>query len=116
MSPQKLKRLLRLWQKRLRLLDWSVTVALVPQEEIPGEEGHNDWDDEDMSSRIRIVDVPDEVKVEAVLVHELIHLRLADWEAETYGDPKLERAVNLLTDSFLTAYRRRKRTKETVNA
>jgi len=113
MSSQKLNRLLHLWQKRLRLLDWNITVVLVPQEEIPGEEGHNDWTDEEMSSRIRIIDVPDEGKVEAFLVHELIHLRLADWEVETYGDPKLERAVNLLTDSFLTAYRRRKGLKVT---
>lgn len=115
MAPQKLKRLLRLWQKRLRLLDWDITVTLVSQDEIPGQEGHNDWFDEEMRSSILIVNGADEAKIEAVLVHELLHLRLSDWEVETLGDPKLERAINLLTDSFLTAYRHRKRTKEPTN-
>ncbi len=109
MPLQKFVRLVRLWQKRLRLLDWNIKVKFVPAGDIPDEDAHSEWDDERMQSEIEVSDALTADQFEHTVVHELLHLRLSDWTPKQYGDPKVERAVNLLCDSFLTAYKRRKR-------
>lgn len=100
-----LNRLVQTWQRRLRLQDWKISAQFATQEELEDEVAHIDYEDEEIWAKIKVLDRPE---VEADLVHELMHLRLDDWETE-YHEPKKERAINLLTDCFLSAYKRRKR-------
>lgn len=102
MSEKELARLCRLWQKRLRLLDWKVEVSILPAEEMGDCDGHNYYEDEQIWAKVRLADAPD-LELEETLVHELLHLRLSAWPGP-YDNPPLETAVNLLADAFMTAY------------
>ena len=100
-----LNRLCKTWQRRLRLLDWHVTVRIASAEEMGDEVGHIEYDDEEIWATIRLLDHPE---IEATLVHELLHLRLDKWPVE-YHDHEKEKAINLLAACFMRAYPRRKK-------
>ena len=74
------------------------------------EQGHIDYDDTELTATIRILDGAESSPegIERTLIHELLHLRLAAWEAP-YGHPPLETAINLLADSLYAGYRRRRK-------
>jgi hypothetical protein len=77
---------LSLWQKRLKLEDWKVTVILShPSDLRRGTLGNIRWDADQKVARIRVLD-PSEYHrpyratlndMEFTLVHELIHLELS---------------------------------------
>ena len=72
-----LQRLTRLWQKRLRLQDWKVTVGFMSEEECPTAIGITDpLDPQEMMGDIRLRDSLDDLTLESTLVHELLHIRL----------------------------------------
>lgn len=94
-----------IWQDRLKLGDWTVTdLTLEPPAKMGGELGHNEWDLADHTSKIRIDRKQSAYGVQRILVHELVHLRLAQWPTVHYDDPNLEAAVWAITDAFLAAY------------
>jgi len=121
MTQKKLERLARLWQKRLRLQDWKLTILLV--DEIMDEEkenlfGHSLYDPSEWNAIIKIENGP---VAERTLVHELLHLRLAPFtgilrELKFKLNPEdkasQETAINLLADSLLTGFRASRKTKE----
>jgi hypothetical protein len=103
-TAPELTRLCRLWQRRLRLMDWRVTVAIVPAADLNGSYGDGNLDGYEMTAAIRIAD---NAPVESTLIHELLHLRLLPWGVDDTDERQT--AMNLLADSFLQAYPRRKR-------
>ena len=108
MTQAQLTRLCKKWQKRLRLLDWKITPLLVPTDQLPDNHwARNEWEDEEFWSKISILEGLTDQETESHLVHEMLHIRMNDWDCE-YGDPKQERVINLLTDCFLMAYPHRK--------
>lgn len=101
MSVAELKRLCRVWQRRLRLQDWDVTVKLQSAEEMPDQLGNAAMEPEEMRA---VISLRDGGELEATLAHELLHLRLV-----SFGDddlPEQQVAMNLLAAAFMRAYRR----------
>ena len=81
MTDLELKQECRKWQELLGLSHWLIDVKTVRGVEIGGNCGQNDYSQADETSLIRIK-VPEdyhgyfEYDMEAVLVHELLHLLL----------------------------------------
>jgi hypothetical protein len=110
LTEKQITRLCRTWQRRLRLRDWRVEVRLAAQEEMGDEQGHVDYDDTELTAKVRLLDGDDRTSedIERTLIHELLHLRLAAWEVP-YGHQPQETAINLLADSLYAGYRRRRK-------
>lgn len=102
MTEQMLRRRLAVWQRRLRLQNWRITVSLGQIDAY----GAVDYDAEAMTAHVTISDaIGDDGETEETLVHELLHLLLADW-GEQWPRAQ-ERAINLLADALCSAYRMR---------
>jgi len=109
-----LKRL-ALWQKRLNLQDWAVTLELShPSDLRRGSLGNVHWDADKKTATIRVLDASDYQMsfsatlkdMEFTVVHELTHLELSSMtrnfksrSEESVGEE--ERAVNRLADAML---------------
>jgi hypothetical protein len=108
LTEKQITSLCRTWQRRLRLRDWRVEVRVV--EDLGDEYGRVDYDDTELTAKIWLLGGDDRTSedIERTLIHELLHLRLAAWEAP-YGHPPQETAINLLADSLYAGYRRRRR-------
>lgn len=110
MTQQQFVRLCRLWQKRLRLQDWSVKAEIVPKE-VP--EHRHLAATEFGSTQIDFGEVAADMLVreneltEATLVHELLHLRLLPFDYDDHEAKEV--AINLLADCFLRAHPRRRK-------
>jgi Zn-dependent peptidase ImmA (M78 family) len=106
MTIKEVRQLLSAWQNRLGLGVWKITVQWGCVE---GAHGHVDFDVLHRQAAIFInkpAKLPDTIKVEYVLVHELLHLVLIELELveKSKNDIKemvLERVVNQLTNALL---------------
>ena len=81
---EKLSALCAEWQRRLRLQDWNVEVCYAKYYEMQSKDsdGECDYVLSCKNAQIRILcpdDCPEPIDVEAVLVHELLHLHFAEW-------------------------------------
>jgi hypothetical protein len=115
MTDSDLKKLCRLWQKRLRLQNWVVTIRFVDSNGIPTDEcGHTDWEDEELVADVSILQGMTDEQTEKAVIHELVHLVLDWWDTGYHFRPK-EIAINMMADALYRAYPKRKR-KETTNA
>jgi hypothetical protein len=110
-----LRRRLPLWQKRLKLQDWTITLVMShPGDLRRGTLGNCHWDAVQKTAMIRVLDASDyqmsfnaTVKdMEFTLVHELTHLELSPLtrnfksrSEESVSDE--ENAVNRLADAML---------------
>ncbi|MDE2104520.1 MAG: hypothetical protein KGL39_45210 [Patescibacteria group bacterium] len=103
MTQPQLERTCRIWQKRLRLVDWDVTAVLVPAEQME-DFGETIPDETELRAGMKIRDCEE---AEATVIHELLHLRLLPFDAE--DQDQKETAINLLADCFMRAYPKRKR-------
>lgn len=105
---------LSLWQKRLNLQDWDVTLEVVRRTELrPQTLGNIHWDNEKKTAVIRVLDPADyrlpfpEMldDMEFTVVHELIHLEIAPVLSHfTRSDAdrsEEEYAVNHMADALL---------------
>lgn len=114
MTLPQLQRLCKVWQRRLRLQDWKISLQLLPNPVMGNGEaadGLVDWDDEEVTATVTLREGLEETRLESTLVHELLHIRMNDLtpnEGET-NDSGLERTINLLADCFLQAYPKRRR-------
>jgi hypothetical protein len=81
-----LRRRLALWQKRLKLQDWTITLVMShPGDLRRGTLGNLHWDLEKKTARIRVLDASDYQMpfsatlkdMELTVVHELTHLELS---------------------------------------
>jgi hypothetical protein len=112
MTLFELRRLCRLWQKRLRITDWTITIGWGTQAEMPDACGTAQYDPRQMTAEVLIRPGTDEAYpdggVEQTIVHELLHLVLhgdTEYERECIMQ---ERAINQIADALYWAYRRRK--------
>lgn len=105
---------LSVWQKRLNLQEWGVTVVVSRASELkPKTVGNIHWDREKKTAMIRVLD-PADYKlpfdqmlqdIEFTIVHELIHLEIApvftDLQRSDANRMEEEHAVNHMADALL---------------
>jgi hypothetical protein len=107
---------LSLWQKRLKLEDWSVTVIASQRDGLrTGTLGSIRWDPEKKTAVIRVLDPSNyQMSLDATLrdmeftvVHELIHLEFcASTRADQASRAEEETAVNHIAEALLQLDRR----------
>ncbi|HEY2012608.1 MAG TPA: hypothetical protein VGH38_03855 [Bryobacteraceae bacterium] len=102
------------WQKRLNLQDWNVSVVLARATELkPKTLGNIHWDLEKKTATIHVLDPADYrlpfkemlADMEFTVVHELIHLNFApvvsDFQRSDANRREEEHAVNHMADALL---------------
>jgi hypothetical protein len=107
------------WQKRLNLDDWNISVVIVPASELkPKTLGNVHWELEKKTATIRVLDPADYrlpfremlQDMEFTVVHELIHLELApvlsDLHRSDANRRDEEHAVNHVADALLNVGRK----------
>jgi hypothetical protein len=81
---------MKMWQKRLSLEDWNLTVRLVRQSEIdPKTWGMAEWDPVAKTGTISVLDPRDynlhggelKLDMECTIVHELVHIQVSPLDA-----------------------------------
>jgi hypothetical protein len=105
---------LRVWQKRLNLGEWNISVMVSRTTELkPKTVGNIHWDREKKTAVIRVLDPADyDMELEPMLkdieftvVHELIHLEmvpiLSDLQRSAENRLEEEHAVNHLAEALL---------------
>ncbi len=105
---------LRVWQRRLKLSNWKITLVQAKLSELrPGTLGNIHWDDVDRTAKIRVL-AASEYKIsyeaalrdmECTLVHELVHLELAQLPRSDASREEEEHAVVDLTEALLALER-----------
>ena len=99
-----------LWQQRLSLKDWNLTVRMVRAGELkPRTLGNIHWDVDTKIAGIRVLDPADYTMpfnemlqdMEFTIVHELVHLQLSSLPRSEASRRAEEHAVNQLTEALL---------------
>lgn len=111
MTLNQLRRLVKLWQKRLRVSDWAITVR---RDKLKEEYGNTWYDPRGMMATLTIAEDMNDPNyedggIEQTVIHELLHIVLhgdKDYEGEVVMQ---ERAINQIADALYRAYRRGKR-------
>jgi hypothetical protein len=110
-TQAELDKLCALWQKRLRLQDWRVTVRLVRKYELPDCYAECVPHSRTKIAKIKIADPSDrdpewvdETELEWSLVHELMHLYCSDYSPGDDEDVEFETMLNLVSEALVTAY------------
>ena len=110
-----LRKRLALWQKRLQLQDWTITLEMShPSDLRRGSLGNVHWDADKKTANIRVLDASDYQMsfsatlkdMEFTVVHELTHLELSSMTRnfKSRSEESVtaeERAVNRLADAML---------------
>lgn len=108
---------LNLWQQRLELADWQISVVLVRRESLPPQTlGGIHWDQIKKAAQIWVLDPADyQLAFEAMLddmertiVHELVHLSLSVLPHGKVGRGSEEETVNDIVQAMLMIDRERK--------
>jgi hypothetical protein len=101
---------LPLWQQRLKLQDWKITILSVhPTDLRPRTMGNLHWDKDKKTAVIRVLNASDYQMpyratlndMEFTIVHELIHLELASLPRSEASRSEEEHAINHLADALL---------------
>jgi hypothetical protein len=105
---------LGVWQRRLKLSGWKITLVQVKLGELrPGTLGNIHWDDVDKTAKIRVL-AASEYKIpydaalkdmECTLVHELVHLELAQLPRSDASREEEEHAVVDISEALLALER-----------
>jgi hypothetical protein len=107
---------LLVWQQRLNLQDWKITIIMShPSDLKPRTLGNIHWDADKKSAVIRVLDASDYKlpfkemldDMEFTVVHELIHLELSSLPRSEASRRDEEHAVNQITDALLKLDRRK---------
>lgn len=118
-TQRDLERMLKYWQRKLRLTDWKITIKFATLEELDGDQGKNTYLIEAKTSEILVLN-PHEYKpeeypgkqpqdVENTVVHELLHLHLAPWKTRNAAEEvQMEQAIESMADAFRSFKQRRK--------
>jgi len=107
---------LSLWQQRLKLQDWKITIVMAhPSDLKPKTLGNIHWDADKKSAILRVLD-PSDYRMachdmlddmEFTVVHELIHLELSSLPRSEASRRDEEYAVNQIADALLALDRRK---------
>jgi hypothetical protein len=103
---QPLEKLVRLWQRRLRLSDWIVGIRWASNEQIAAW-GSTIMDESELIATVCILDSLSREQAEATVIHELLHLRLLPFSDGDESEPKhveREQAINVMASCYLKAY------------
>lgn len=105
-----LRERLAVWQRRLRLDEWTISVILSRADALrPKTLGNIRWDPGQKTAEIRVLE-PDAASplsrkaledMEYTVVHELIHLTLSSLPRSEASHPEEERAVNRIASALL---------------
>jgi hypothetical protein len=107
---------LAVWQTRLNLQDWKISVVMAHQYELkPKTLGNIHWESDKKTAVIRVLDAADYKMafremlddMEFTVVHELIHLELSSLPRSDASRREEEHAVNQITDALLKLDRKR---------
>jgi hypothetical protein len=107
---------LAVWQQRLNLQDWRITIIMShPSDLKPRTLGNIHWDADKRSAVIRVLDASDYKlgfrdmldDMEFTVVHELIHLELSSLPRSEASRRDEEHAVNQITDALLKLDRKK---------
>jgi hypothetical protein len=107
---------LAVWQQRLNLADWKISIIMShPSELKPRTLGNIHWDADKKSAVIRVLDASDYrlpfhemlEDMEFTVVHELIHLELASLPRSEASRRDEEHAVNGIADALLKLDRKK---------
>ena len=99
-TQEELEKLLKKWQKKLRLDNWDIQVKVVRASEmtLPNVQGENDYSTALHKSVVKILDpidyetdLSEEQDMERTLVHELMHLVL--WHCTPKESKNLKRQL-----------------------
>jgi hypothetical protein len=110
LAEKLLQERLSVWQERLQLQDWRVSIELSPPERLRSATlGNIRWDPRKKTATIRVLH-PGHYKkpfhlaledMEFTVVHELIHLTLSTLRAGQAGSTEEERAINQIASALL---------------
>ena len=101
---------LGVWQQRLNLPEWKISVTMVRANELkPQTLGNIHWDIKPKTANIRVLDAsdyhvscPDAVAdMEMTVVHELVHLDLSSLPRSTASRREEEFAVNRIAEALM---------------
>ena len=101
---------LAIWQQRLNLQDWKISIVMAHQSELkPKTLGNIHWESDKRTAVIRVLDASDYKMpfremlddMEFTVVHELIHLELSSLPRSDASRREEEHAVNQITDALL---------------
>jgi hypothetical protein len=107
---------LSIWQQRLKLQDWKISILMAhPTDLKPKTLGNIHWDADKKSAVIRVLDSSDYQlgcrdmldDMEFTVVHELIHLELSSLPRSEASRRDEEYAVNQIADALLALDRRK---------
>jgi len=107
---------LAVWQQRLKLQDWKISILMAhPSDLKPKTLGNIHWDADKKSAVIRVLDASDYTlgchdmldDMEFTVVHELIHLELSSLPRSEASRRDEEYAVNQIADALLALDRRK---------
>ena len=107
---------LAVWQQRLNLQDWKISIVMAHQNELkPKTLGNIHWESDRKTAVIRVLDSSDYKMpfremlddMEFTVVHELIHLELSSLPRSDASRREEEHAVNQITDALLKLDRKR---------
>jgi hypothetical protein len=99
---------MKVWQKRLSLEDWTLTVRLVRQSEIdPKTWGAAEWDPVAKTGTISVLDPRDynlhggelKLDMECTIVHELVHIQVS--QLDPREESRQEQVVNQLMAALM---------------
>lgn len=106
---------LALWQSRLHLCDWRISLLLIPRSQLDRDtRGKIQWDKRRKTAVIWVLDIADYAlpfedalsDLEFTIVHELVHLELASLPKSEATRSNEEHAVNRLASALLELARR----------
>lgn len=101
---------LAVWQQRLNLQDWKISIVMTHQSELkPKTLGNIHWESDKRTAVIRVLDASDYKMpfremlddMEFTVVHELIHLELSSLPRSDASRREEEHAVNQITGALL---------------
>jgi hypothetical protein len=101
---------LAVWQQRLNLQDWKISIVMTHQSELkPKTLGNIHWESDKKTAVIRVLDASDYKMpfremlddMEFTVVHELIHLELSSLPRSDASRREEEHAVNQITGALL---------------
>lgn len=101
---------LGLWQQRMNLEDWKISIVMSHASDLkPKTLGNIHWDAKQKTAVIRVLDATDYrlgcremlADMELTLVHELVHLELSSLPRSPASRHEEELAVNRITDALL---------------
>lgn len=109
MNLENLQQILLEWQRILKLLDWDISVKVVPHREAEEAWGNVRWNLDEKFADIKLLDPADQsggmrpYNVEETLVHELLHLHFAPFDATTgtHEQRFQEQAINAIARALV---------------